>query len=228
MDPNEPKLPMLWRVAGPDGPPRRAWLDDLAAELAGRGLGLALLVVAPDNPLPPPPAGVACRLALGQDGLLLRRAPGPAPSRDELLARLAPEADLVLATIDCGPGVPAIQWQAPGEAAEPLAGPDLRARVGRDGTVDGPPLFAPEDLAGLATFMLAQTPARRPHAVVMLADGRRLPAKDFVERAVAGTVRAMLGVLKGGQGAGRLELHLPSEAARPGGRRRPVGGNGFF
>ncbi|MFZ5587186.1 MAG: hypothetical protein ACOZHQ_14805 [Thermodesulfobacteriota bacterium] len=201
-------MPAVIVLAGPAGADKTAWMRKLAAELARRGRRVMVVSAPPPQPQPPPPSGVGAWLELGPEGYSLR---GPAvqpPSLDELMVRHAAGMDLVLSEAPAEAGAHLVEWCPPGAAPVLLDHADLRAVVGEGAPPGGPAVFAPRQVAGLADLILGLAADPEPSTARILVDGRRLPAKEFVQDIVASAVRALVGSLKGGDKARRVELHL--------------------
>jgi molybdopterin-guanine dinucleotide biosynthesis adapter protein len=200
-------MPTVFCIAGPQGDETTSLLHGLAAELAGRGLQVGLIAREAAAPSAPPP-GAQMELRVGPGSLCLAQAQLRAPSLEEMLARHAHSLDVVLSELHQDRKVFKIEYCPPG-AAPTLAGdPNLKALVGVQPQDQALPCFAPQDLAGLAGLLTGLLPQPARPLLKVLVDGRRLPAKDFVQDIVASTIRALIGALKGGQGAKRVEIHL--------------------
>jgi hypothetical protein len=60
-------------------------------------------------------------------------------------------------------------------------------------------------------------PAKERPRLRLVLDGKRIPAKEFVQDILAQTIRAMVGSLRGGDRPGRLEVYIePEEGPGPG------------
>lgn len=201
-------MPTVVCLAGPQGPQFTSLLHGLAAELTRRGLKVGL-VSRQQTPADPPAAGALLELRLGQDGLSLSHGAWQPPSLPELLARHGQGLDLLLSAVHQDQKVYKIEFCPPGAAPTLLGDPNLKALVSGHPLPAGPPRFSPQDLAGLADVLAGLLPQPGQPLLRVLVDGRRLPAKDFVQEILANTIRALVGALKGGRDAKRIEIHLP-------------------
>ncbi|MFH1033571.1 MAG: hypothetical protein V1806_03610 [Pseudomonadota bacterium] len=200
-------MPTVFCLAGPQSDQTTRLLHGLAAELAGRGLKVGLISHQATAP-PPPPPGALWEMAVGADGMCLSQAAWQPPSLEEMLVRHAQDLDVVLSRLHQDRKVYKIEY-CPAGAAPILAGdPNLKAVLSAEPLDLGLPRFTPSDLTGLADMLVGLLPQSAPALLRVLVDGRRLPAKDFVQDIVASTIRALIGALKGGQGAKRIEIHL--------------------
>lgn len=200
-------MPAVFILAGPAGSDKTAWMQQLAAELGRRGRRV-MVAAAPPQAAPPPPDGVEAWLELGPGGYSLRVRDARPPLLDEILARHAAGVDLVLCEAHADAKAHKIEWRPAGSAPALPGDPNLKAVVGAGPAPAGAAVFAPADVAGLAGLILGLAAPPKPAVARILVDGRRLPAKEFVQDIVAGTVRALVGSLKGGDKAGRIEMHL--------------------
>lgn len=201
-------MPSVIVLGGPAGEDKSAWMRQLAAVLTGRGRRV-LVVSAPPAPTPPPPpAGAAAWLELGARSYQLRCAAAQPPSLDEILIRHLDGFDLALSELAPSFAAPVLEWLPPGAAPTLADDPNLKAVVGADGGVSGTPVLAPDQVDQAAELILALTAAPEPRTARLLVDGRRIYIKDFVQDILAGAVRGMVATLKGGERAGRIELHL--------------------
>ncbi len=208
-------MPAVICLAGPASPEKARFLSRLAAEFSARGLALGMI----SDPAP----AASWPEAVAPAGVLHLRWPtDPAAQAiatlDELLARHFHAADLVLSEVQ-GPGRVKVEVVPAGGRPALLADPGLKALVRpepRQNPGDCPaPCFGPDQAEALAEHLLARVlppltsaeAAPRPRLRI-LADGQRLPANHFVQEIVSGGIRAMIGSLKGGERAGRLEIHL--------------------
>lgn len=200
------QMPAIVCLAGPAGPEKSELLWNLAAELGGRGVKVAVI---DDEPLELPQgrrgvAGAAC-LSGGRLGLWLNAAE---LGLLEVAERFFPEADLVLSAALSQEKRPKLEFCPEGQEPTLLDDPGLRAIVGRVQGVDKP-VFDPQNLADLADFVqseLITAGSRRKVRVIL--GGRNLPIKGFVQDIVGQTVRAMISSLKGGDRPGRLEIYV--------------------
>lgn len=200
-------MPTVFCLAGPQGEQTTQLLHGLAAELSGRGLKVGLITRETAAPAPPP-GGAMLEMRLAPGGVCLSHAQWQPPSLDQVLARHAQDLDVVLSQVHQDQKVYKIEYCPPGAAPALQGDPNLKALVS-DGPQEGPlPSFATQDLAGLARLLTGLLPHPSQPQLRVLVDGRRLPAKDFVQDIVASTIRALIGALKGGQGAKRVEIHL--------------------
>ncbi|MFH1057421.1 MAG: hypothetical protein V1797_01925 [Pseudomonadota bacterium] len=199
-------MPALFILAGPAGADKTAWMQQLAAELTRRGRRVMVVAAPPQDP--PLPEGVEAWLELGAVSYSLRGREAEPPSLDEILARHAAGVDLVLSEAHLEAKAHKVEWRPAGAAPVLHEDPNLKAVVGPGPAADGAPVFAPGDVAGLADLILGLAPAAQTATARILVDGRRLPAKEFVQDIVASTVRALVGSLKGGDKAERIEMHL--------------------
>lgn len=197
-------MPLVLGLAGPSGAEKTAWIQTLAQALAARGLKLGLALQTPLGDLPD--HGLPCLEASPRGW----RVSGPGlPSLDEMVARHFAGLDLVLGDLHLDQRHLKIEFCPPGAAPTLLHDPGLRALISARPIEGKLPCFSPDDVPGLAEHLVTRVlPPPKPHRVRILADGRRIPAKDFVEDIVAATIRALVSSLKGAENAGRLEIHL--------------------
>lgn len=200
-------MPTVVCLAGPQGLQFTSLLHGLAAELTRRGLKVGL-VSRGQAPASPPPGGALLDLRLSQDGLALHHGAWQPPTLAEILARHGQGLDVLLSAAHQDQKVYKVEYCPPGASPTLLGDPNLKALVGEEPLPVGPPCFAPQDLAGLADLLAGLLPHPARPLLQVLVDGRRLPAKDFVQEIVASTIRALIGALKGGQEAKRIEVHI--------------------
>lgn len=203
-------MPTVVCLAGPQTQEHLRLLTDLAELLGSRGLKVGVVCPSSQDPPPPPPPAQAAAgpvLELGPQGYCLRQT-GPPPTWDQLLARHFNETDLVLSSLHHDKKVIKIEFCPPGLAPTLLEDPNLRGLVAEEPPGPGLLCFSPQDLGGLAAFVQGLLPPAKATQARVLADGRRLVANQFVQEIVAGTVRGLISSLKGGEKAGRLEIHL--------------------
>ncbi len=201
-------MPAVVCLAGPQTPEKDELLRGLAAELGGRGLKLGLVRQAA-GPAGPAPAGPAhAEIEVGPDSLCLRRPGLDRPSLEAMLTRHCEGLDLVLSELHQDQKVYKLEYCPAGAQPTLLEDPNLKAIVCPDDRQGGPARFAPGDLAGLADLVQGLLPRPQQPLLRILVDGKRIPAKEFVQEIVAGTIRALVGTLKGGAGAKRIEIHL--------------------
>lgn len=200
-------MPTVVCLAGPQGPQLTSLLHGLAAELTRRGLQVGL-ISRQQTPATPPAGGALVELRLGQDGLALCHGAWQPPSLAEIVARHGQGLDVLLSEVHQDQKVYKIEYCPPGAEPSLLGDPNLKALVAEQPLPAGPPCFPPQDLADLADLLAGLFPQPARPLLQVLVDGRRLPAKDFVQEIVASTIRALIGALKGGQDAKRIEVHL--------------------
>ncbi len=199
-------MPSVLCLAGPASPEKTLFLDALAAELVRRGLRLGVINPAPASP---PPAPYEVALEMAPDGYRLRAQGGCQPSLDQAVARHGAELDLLLSQVHDQEKALKVEFCPPGAEPVLLKDPGLRALVCAQPREGKPPCFSPQEAAKLADYLVSEVlpQPRRPTARVLV-DGRRLPTKEFVQDIVAATIRALIGSLKGGDKAEKLEIHL--------------------
>ncbi len=84
---------------------------------------------------------------------------------------------------------------------------NLIALVTEDEINTDVPVFSPEDIAGLADFLVGRYLAHRKHfSLVVKLDGKKLPMKGFVQEFVIGGLLGMLSSLRGYKPPRKLEL----------------------
>lgn len=188
-------------LAGAAGEDKERLISSLAAELGRRGLKVGLIRAeeqAADRP-------AVAELRVGPSSLGLRRALEAPLSLDEMAGLYMDGVDLVISEVHLEAKRAKIELVAPGGTPTLLGDPNLRALVGAPAGEHGLPVFAAEDLAGLAGFMMEMIPERgQPPKVRIMLAGKRVPAKGFIQDMVAGTTRSMISSLKGGDRPGRL------------------------
>ncbi len=200
-------MPSVIVLAGPAGADKTAWMRQLASVLTGRGRRV-LMVGAPPAPTPPPPAGAAAWLEWGPDGYQLRCPAAQAPSLDEILVRHLDGFDLALSELAPSFAAPILEWLPPGTASALTGDPNLKAVVGAGATAAGVTVLGPDQVDQATDLILELAAAPEALAARLLVDGRRVYIKGFVQDFLAGAVRGMVDTLKGGERAGRIELHL--------------------
>ena len=168
--------PRVVHLAGPGGRAREEFLAALLAALQKRKLAVGLL-----------------RRDEGGVGLTL---PGPeeASSVPEVL-RLLRVLDLVISLPPLEPDGPVVEFCPPGSEPRLEGAPGLLATVGPDEA---------ERLAAMLAGRLSGRSGKKSLAI--LADGRPLPAKAFVQDILANTIHGLLRPLKGAGDAARLEI----------------------
>jgi hypothetical protein len=199
-------MPVVLGLAGPAGPEKTRLRQGLTQALTQRGLRLGLVVQVADNPDPAP--NLPCLEANAQGWRLLGPGAG-LPSLDEMVARHFAGVDLVLCELHQDQRYLKIEFCPPGAAPSLLDDPGLRALVSAQPLEGKLPCFHPDDVDGLAAHLVDKVlpPPQQP-LVRILADGHRLPAKDFVQEIVASTIRALVSTLRGAEEARHLEIHL--------------------
>jgi hypothetical protein len=200
-------MPTAFCLVGPQGEQTTRLLHGLAAELASQGLKVGLLTRQAAPP-PPPPSSALLEMSVGPAGLCLSQADWQPPSLEEMLIRHAQGLDVVLSELHQAHKAFKIEYCPTGATPTLLGDPNLKALVTEKPLELGVPCFTPQDLAGLAQRVTGLLPRPGSPLLRVLVDGKRLPAKDFVQDIVASTIRALIGALKGGQGAKRIEIHL--------------------
>jgi molybdopterin-guanine dinucleotide biosynthesis protein B len=193
-------------VAGPAGQDKLEFMQALAVALEAEGLKVGLLSQSADNP------GAAFWSASAQAGggaLSLWRSQTGELSLDEILGRYFFDLDVVLCHGYDQAKRAKIEF-LPGGGKPGLAGdPGLRAVVSPSGADIEKPVFKPEELKGLAGFLKSEViPPSPPPRIRIVLDGKRIPAKEFVQDILADTIRAMVGALKGGDRPGRMEIFI--------------------
>jgi hypothetical protein len=166
----------LVHLAGPEGRAKEDFLAALLAALQKQDLAVGLL-----------------RQGEGGVGLTLL-GPEAASSAPEAL-RLLRVLDLVISLPPLEPDGPVVEFCPPGSEPRLGGAPGLLATVGEGDA---------ERLAGMLAGRLAGRSAKKSLAI--LADGRPLPAKAFVQDILANTIHGLLSPLKGAEGATRLEV----------------------
>ena len=168
--------PQLVHLSGPPGRDMDDFVAELLAGLRGQGLAVGLLRVGP--------AGPSLELA--------------AP-RDEADPRAVLQGmrnlDLVISLLPAPKGQAMVEFQPSGAEAAPEERPGLLAMVG------------PGQAEELSQRLAAR--ATRPSdkkQVIVLADGRPLPAKTFVHDILLNSILGLIGPLKGVEEADRLEI----------------------
>jgi hypothetical protein len=178
----------------------------LAGELEAAGLEVGLIL-----PRAQAPSGASLELGVGEGVLELRRR-GVVPELDELEGLYGEGLDVLLTLAHPQARRAKIEVCAPGQEPAHLDDPGLRAVVGQGVTAGRLPVFAPGELAPLATFLRDEViPAREPDRVRVVLGGRRLPIKGFVQDFVGQTLRAMIRTLKGGERPGRLMVFVAED-----------------
>ncbi len=171
------------RIAGPTPAERAELASAVAGELATQGFECALVV----------DVGVPVE---GWSGLCIM---GPADARmQELVELVASQVEVVVDGREGAPRGVVVAKCSGGRLPEAVDTPAVKAVVG--GQFEGARSFEPGDIQGLGLWLkewLGEIPAERARIIV---DGKRLPAKDFVQEIVAEAVVAMVGALKGGKG----------------------------
>ncbi|MBI4798551.1 MAG: hypothetical protein HY794_07435 [Desulfarculus sp.] len=200
-------MPTVVCLAGPQGPQYTSLLHGLAAELTRRGLKVGL-VSRGQAPASPPPGGALVELRLSQDGLSLHHGAWQPPTLAEIVARHGQGLDVLLSEVHQDHKVYKIEYCPPGASPSLLGDPNLKALVAEQPLPTGPPCFSPQDFTGLTDLLAGLLPQPARPLLQVLVDGRRLPAKDFVQEIMASTIRALVGALKGGQDAKRIEVHI--------------------
>jgi len=191
-------------LAGPGGRPQRELTNRLAGELQSQGLRVGIMVSGQDQP-----EDSVAELALSGRSMVLKRRLPRAMDLEELAALYLDDLDLVITEIHHQAKRPKIEYRPAG--ADPVldGDPGLRAIVSEQAGPDDPPRFSPDDIVGLAEFVRQGLPAgRKPAKVRMLVGGRRVPAKGFIQDLVAGTMRALVGSLKGGDRPGPMIIFI--------------------
>lgn len=199
-------MPSVIFLAGPTGAEKTAWMERLATDLARRGRRV-LVVSPPPVPTPPPPAAPAW-LELGPAGYQLRCSTTQPPSLDQVLVRHLADFDLVLSEMAPSFAVPILEWLPTGANPTRIGDPNLKAVVGLGAATAAVPVLGASQVDKAAELILGLTTEPEHRAARLLVDGQRVYIKDFVQDILAGAVRGMVNTLKGGERAGRIELHL--------------------
>lgn len=189
-------------LTGPAGPGKRAVVEGLAAELQRSGLRVGIIVQGGNAPEQGP-----VRLSLDGRNMVLQRNLERELSLEELAALYLDDLDLVITEMHDQARGAKVAFSPDGDKPDAL--PGLRAVVSRQPGDDTLPRFAPEDLSGLAQFVRQGLAERRPPAQVrLLVGGQRVPAKGFIQDMVAGTMRGLVGSLKGGDRPGPMIIFI--------------------
>ncbi|CAO0824754.1 DUF4388 domain-containing protein [Desulfarculales bacterium] len=216
-------MPTVFCLAGTQGAQTTQLLHGLAAELARRGFKVGLITREADSPTPPP-RGALLEMRVGPGGVYLSHAQWRPPSLDQVLARHAQGLDVVLSQLHQDQKVYKIEFCPAGSSPALLGDSNLKALVSQEPLPGVVPCFSPQDLAGLTQLLIGLLPPPGRPLLRMLVDGRKLPAKDFVQEIIASTIRALIGSLKGGQGAKGIEIHLALAPVLHERANRPPGG----
>ena len=130
------------------------------------------------------------------------------PSVSEVAISLLSKVDIVVGEGFKNSSLPKIEVVPEGESisqTELKKRENLLAVVCRE-SIPGVKTFSPEDTSELASFIeglfLAQP------WVTLCVNGKEVPMKPFVEKTVATTVAALVGNLRGGEGAEKIELTI--------------------
>lgn len=200
-------MPKVLAVLGSPEEGLLEFAEALAGELESRGRRVGLVQRGAVET-----GGPTCRLVLDADGLAVRRRAsetGLGTGVDQLAGRYGQGLDILLTTAHPEAKRPKIEFCPPGRLPRHLDDPALRVVVCDQAEAGGKPCFAPGDLAGLADFVERELAPAGPRAhTTVLLDGRRVPIKAFVQDIIAGTIRAMIRSLKGGDRPGRLEIFI--------------------
>ncbi len=193
-------------VAGASGQDKLEFMQELAAALEAAGVKAGLL--SRDGE----PAGAAFWSASAQVGggfLSLQRSQRADLGLDEILGRYFFDLDVVLCHGCDGEKRAKIEWLPAGGKPGLADDPGLRAVVSPSAAETDKPIFKPEAVASLAGFLKTEVvPAGPPPRIRVVLEGKRIPAKEFVQDILADTIRAMVGSLKGGDRPGRLEIFI--------------------
>jgi molybdopterin-guanine dinucleotide biosynthesis protein B len=196
-------------VAGAAGEDKTEFTQQLAAALEAKGVKTGLLLRALDQ------GAVSFWSASGQlsgGALSLQRSQQTDLSLDEVLGRYFFDLDLVLCQGFDEEKRAKVEWLPEGEQAQLAGDPGLRAVISSR-TIDlDKPLFAPDDIKGLADYLINEViPKSKQPRIRIVLGGKRIPAKEFVQDILADTIRAMVGSLKGGDRPGRLEIFIQAD-----------------
>ncbi len=201
-------MPFAVCLAGAAGEDKLAFMDRLAAALEERGLKVGLVRRASQEA---PATGARALVELEPGRLRLDRREVDL-ALEEVLGRFCYGLDVVLCHGFDQEKRPKLEWLPAGGRPGLAGDPGLRAVIA-DGEVDtDKPVFQPQDLDGLAEFLVQEVlPQSAPPRLRVVLDGKRIPAKEFVQDILASTIRAMVGSLKGGDRPGRLEIYLEAD-----------------
>lgn len=192
-------------MIGEDRPEKRAAVDSLAQELGRRGYKVGVIRPEPELAAPRPKA--LLRVA---DGRMELSRPLDRPMElEEITGRYLDDLDVVLSEAHPDAKRPKVAYAAEGSTPGLAEDPGLVAVVGGGDEPGKAGRFAPDDIAGLADLLEPRLgPPARPAKVRILIDGRRVPAKRFIQDIVAGTLGSLIGSLKGGDRPGPMTIFI--------------------
>jgi hypothetical protein len=88
----------------------------------------------------------------------------------------------------------------------------LRAVASPQGADTDKPVFGSDETDAMADYLINEViPQSDAPSIRVVLDGKRIPAKTFVQNIMASTIRAMISTLKGGDRPGRLEIFIETD-----------------
>ena len=210
---------------GASGSGKTTLLAQVAAELAGRGLALGVIKHhGHPEPLAEPDAhkdterllaaGAKRAMLVHAGGLILKAGAAAGADPVALAQEMMPKMDLVLVEGFKTADMDKIEVFAKGTEPMLPTGGKLLALASPDGGAerDGLTVFDSNDPFALADFVQAYINARPAQqagsTVQIVVDGQTLEIKSFVGDIIGNAVRGMVGNLKGGENAAKIEVRL--------------------
>ncbi|MEJ2032181.1 MAG: molybdopterin-guanine dinucleotide biosynthesis protein B [Deltaproteobacteria bacterium] len=132
---------------------------------------------------------------------------------EELVARYFDDVDLVITEGYKRAAMPKIEVYRRAAHSEPLPADHTWVAIVSDVPIAGDlPHFRPEDASGLADFLVERFLSLAPcAAITLLVDGKAVPLNQFAGTFLRQAVAAMVGSLKGCDGAREINLRIHND-----------------